>query len=210
MFYQQNKLFRLFSLQNKLMISCLALLMLHNISPVHAANQKKTKQNVIEIKAQYLSFDRKKGLSKYKGKVLLTKGTLIIKADTVTLYFNGEKLTKALITGSPADVQHQPDNEAKTHSQANEIEYLIAEEQLILKGQAFVNQGNRHFSGEYIEYDTHQRTITAAGDQNTNMNTKNSTNNPPKARVHVIIGPNKDDKDVADTNNIENNEIKIK
>ena len=197
MFYQQNKL----------MLSCLVLLMLHNISPVHAANQKKTKQNVIEIKAQYLSLDRKKGISKYKGKVLLTKGTLIIKADTVTLYFNGEKLTKALITGSPADVQHQPDNEAKTHSQANEIEYLITEEQLVLKGQAFVNQGNRHFSGEYIEYDTRQRTITAAGNQKTNMNTLNSTHNPPKARVHVIIGPN---KDAADTNNTENNETKTK
>jgi len=191
-------------------ISCMALLMLHNISPVHAANQKKTKQNIIEIKAQYLLLDREKGISKYKGNVLLTKDTLIIKADTVTLYFNGEKLIKALIKGSPADVQHQPDNEAKTHSQANEIEYLIVEEQLILKGQAFVNQGNRHFSGEYIEYDTHQRTITAVGNQNTNMNTEDSTYNPPKARVQVIIGPNNDDKDIADTNDIENNEIKIK
>ncbi len=173
----------MFCLQNNF-FSLFALLIIIFSSPAYAG-----KQQVIDIKAQYLLLDEGKGISKYKGNVLFTKDTLIIKADTVTLYYKDKKLTKAFITGSPADVQHQPDNEAKVHSQASTMEFFISEDRLILKGQAFVNQGNRHFSGEYIEYDTRQRIITAAGNQNRLLNAKNSENSPPKGRVHVIIGP---------------------
>ena len=183
----------MFCLQNKFLV-LFALLIIISSSPTYAANQQ-----VIDIKAQYLLLDENKGISKYKGKVLFTKDTLIIKADTVTLYYKDNKLTKAFITGSPADVQHQPDNEAKVHSQAKIMEFFVSEDRLILKGQAFVNQGNRHFSGEYIEYDTRQRIITAAGNQNRLLNAENSKNSPSKGRVHVIIGPT--DDSAEDSNN---------
>jgi len=175
------------SLQNK----WLAFLLMNLIaSTVYAAGQTQT----IDIKSHSLLLDEKKGISKYKGNVLFTKGSLIIKADTVTIYHNGNKLTKVLITGSPADVQHQPENEAKVHSQANKMEYLVAEERLFLNGQAFVDQGDRHFSGESIEYDTRQRIITASGSSATTSKSENPENSPPKGRVHVIIGPAEEKK----------------
>lgn len=172
MYYLPSKFFPLF----------LLLIIVGN--PVHAA-----KQQVIDIKAQYLLLDENKGISKYKGNVVLSTGTLIIKADTVTLHYKNKELIWALITGSPADVVHIPDNEPKMHSQARTIELFFNEDRLILKEQAFVNQGNRHFSGEYIEYDTRQGIVTAAGDKNGLENTKDSKTNPLKGRVHVIIGP---------------------
>lgn len=195
----------MFCLQNKIFY-LLPLLMLYlSINPVQAANQKglKLNQQTIDIKAQYLLLDEIKGVSKYKGNVQFTKGTLVIKADSVTLYFKNEKLTKALIKGRPADVRHQPENEAKVHSQANSMEFFVTEDRLILKGQAFVDQGERHFSGEYIEYDTRQQTITAAGNQNSTTSTKNSENTQPeervhKGRVHVIIGPEDTDDNNSD------------
>ncbi|GMR16530.1 MAG: hypothetical protein BMS9Abin31_0871 [Gammaproteobacteria bacterium] len=196
----------MFCLQNKIFYLLSLLVLTLTISPVHAANQKgqKLKQQTIDIKAQYLLLDEKKGVSKYKGNVQFTKGTLVIKADSVTLYFKNEKLTKALIKGRPADVQHQPVNEAKVHSQANSMEFFVTEDRLVLKGQAFVDQGERHFSGENIEYDTRQQTITAAGKQNSTANTENSENTQPeervhKGRVHVIIGPI-EDEDTDDKN----------
>jgi len=168
----------------------LALLMLSLVATLaQASNHTET----IDIKARYLLLDEKKGISKYKGNVLFTKGTLIIKADTITLYYDDNKLNKAVITGSPADVQHQPDDEPKIHSQANKMEYFVAEERLFLKGQAFVDQGNRHFSGESIEYDTRQRIITAANNSSSAIDSKNTENSPPKGRVHVIIGPTEEE-----------------
>ncbi len=186
MFCLQNKFFFLFSL----------LILTIIIRPAFAANLN---QETIDISAKYLLLDEKNGVSKYKGAVFFKKGTLRIKADTITLYHNGGKLTKALIVGSPADVQHYPDNEAKVHSQAKEMEYFVDEERLTLKGQAFVDQGDRHFSGETIEYDTRQRTITAAGNQN---NLIKSEKTPSKGRVHVIIGP--DSKSTEDSANDKN------
>lgn len=184
----------MFCLQNKI-LSLFTLLIIISSIPAYAA-----KQQVIDIKAQYLLLDENKGISKYKGKVIFTKDTLTIKADTVTLYYKDKKLTRAFITGSPADVQHQPDNEARVHSQANSMEFFVNEDRLILKGQAFVDQGNRHFSGEYIEYDTRQRIITAAGSQNKLLNAKNSKNSSSKGRVHVIIGPTDDAAKDSDNN----------
>ncbi|MCW8899060.1 MAG: lipopolysaccharide transport periplasmic protein LptA [Gammaproteobacteria bacterium] len=170
------------------------------VNPAHAA-----KQQTIDIHANYLLLDENKGISIYKGKVLFTKDTLVIKADTVTLYYDGEKLTKAEILGSPADVRHEPDNEEKVHSQANKMEYFIAEEKLTLKGRAFVDQGARHFSGEYIEYDTRQRIITAAGEQNKVTTAETLNNSPTNNRVHVIIGPTEDAANAVDTENVEKN-----
>lgn len=176
----------MYCLQNRLLL--LITFSFIAMSQTYAEKKSNIKQATIDIKAQYLLLDEQKGISKYKGNVQFTKDTLIIKADTITLHYDGEKLTKALIIGTPADVQHQPINEAKVHSQASTMEYFVAEERLLLKGKAFVDQGDRHFSGEYIEYDTRQRTIMAAGGNKTKSNKETSTMSPPKERVHVIIG----------------------
>ena len=180
----------MFQLINRLLFASLIVGIIGSTS-VYAATKKnkKLEPEPVDIKSNYLLLDGKKGISIYKGNVLLIKGTLIIKADKITLYSDGEKLTKALIIGSPADVRHNPENEEKVHSQAKKIEYFVEKERLILNGEAFVDQGDRHFSGESIEYDTRQRIITASGQKGA-VNTKI---NPPKRRVHVIIGPNTKD-----------------
>lgn len=188
----------MFLLKNKLLLWSSLVPVILSMQPVYAENNI-TKSEPIDIKAHYLLLDENKGTSIYKGAVLLTKGTLIIKADEITLYSDGKELTKALIIGSPADVQHQPENEEKVHSQAKTIEYFVTENRLELKGNAFVDQGERHFSGEYIEYDTRQRIITASGQQKGQISPEN---NSPKRRVHVIIGPNTDSNgnDASSTN----------
>lgn len=183
----------MFCLHNKVIVLAALLLILSGSATTYAKEQQ-----IIDIKAEYLILDEKKGISKYKGNVLFTKGLLIIKADTVTLYSKNEELIKAIVKGSPADVQHQPDNEEKVHSQAKHMEFFVKEDRLVLKKNAFVDQGNRHFSGEYIEYDTRQRIITAAGNQNKSFNAENTKSAPPKQRVHVIIGPEDDADEVDD------------
>ena len=189
MFHLKNKHFLWFSL----------FLIILGMHPACAENNN-TNSEPVDIKAHYLLLDEKNGLSIYKGAVLLSKGSLIIKADEITLYSDGKELTKALIVGSPADVQHQPENEAKVHSQAKTIEYFVTENRLELKGDAFVDQGDRHFSGEFIKYDTRQRIITASSQQKDQINPENDS---PKRRVHVIIGPDKEDvngNDASSTN----------
>jgi len=178
----------MFHLNNTFLTIC-TLFILFLPGSSHAEN-KKTAKEPIDIKAEYLLIDENKGISKYKGNVIFTQGTLIIKADSVILYSNGEKLTKAFITGSPADIQHQPEGEPKVHSQAKNIDYFVNKEKLILRGDAFVNQGDKHFSGEKIEYNTRQKIVTASGNKTEHTETsKTSEKSAPSGRVHVIIGP---------------------
>lgn len=188
----------MFFLHNKFNFHLSGLIIFINIMilafPASAANSQ-----IVDIQSDYLLLDETNGVSEYKGKVLFKKGTLVIKADAITLYYDGEMLTKALIHGTPADVQHAPDNEDKVHSQAREMEYFVAEDKLLLKGQAFVDQGSRHFSGETIEYNTRQRIFTASGNQDNINNEENKQNAPPNGRVHVIIGPAASNKETTST-----------
>ena len=195
----------MYCLQNKMLINILLLFLFGGLCFTQLKAQSRIKaQDNIDIKAQYLMLDEKNGLSEYKGQVVLTKDTLIVKADIITLYHNGNKLVKALIQGSPADVRHQPDNEAAVHSQAKKMEFFVEEDRLVLIGQAFVNQGNRHFSGEHIEYDTRQRIITAGGKLNSSATADNNENTRPDGRVHVIIGPDEANKDDETKDTISN------
>ena len=180
-------------LQNK-KLTLILLLVIFNANSVHATKKSKAIQEPIDIKAQYLLLDENKGISKYKGKVLFTQGTLIIKADAITLYHDGEKLIKALIIGSPADIKHQPENEEKVHSQAKKMQYFVTKQKLILEGDAFIDQGDNHFSGEKIEYDTQKKMVTAAGKKINNNNAQQGIdkNKSSNGRIHVIIGPEED------------------
>lgn len=187
----------MFYLQNKVALKLCSLVAVLTIA-ISTGPAFATEQQTIDIQASYMLLDENKGISIYKGKVLLKKDTLEIKADTMTLYYNGEKLDKVLIMGSPAEVRHAPDNEARVHSQAKKMEYLITEDKLRLTGQAVVNQGSRHFSGESIEYDTRQRIISAAGKQDpVNIDKDDSQSSTPGQRVHVIIGPEAENNDAV-------------
>jgi lipopolysaccharide export system protein LptA len=191
----RNKIIARLSLLFSVLILVSGLTLAQPASQTAAASHKKKQlQQIIDISSQSLLLDDKEGISEYKGNVLFTQNTLVVKADTITLYHKDKKLVKALITGSPADVQHQPDNEAAVHSQANQMEYYVDENQLVLIGNAFVTQGERHFSGEHIVYDTRQKTINA-GAILSNPSEKNSQNSQPNERVHVIIGPTTNETD---------------
>ena len=155
---------------------------------------KKQAQQIIDISSKTLLLDENKGISEYKGNVLFKQNTLRISADTISLYYKDNKLVKALITGSPADVEQHPDNEAKVHSQAEKMEYYVDENRLVLTGNAFVTQGSRHFSGKHIVYDTRQGTLTADSKSDSKETLNSTKSTQPNERVHVIIGPTENDK----------------
>ena len=202
MFYRQNKI-TLWQVLLFLTVTCVAATSQVKADTKAKVRVKASSQQVIDISAKTLLLDQDKGISEYKGNVLFKQNTLVIKADTISLYYKDKKLEKALITGSPADVQQHPDNEAEVHSQAEKMEYFVEENRLVLTGNAFVTQGSRHFSGQQIVYDTRQGTLTAAGTAAGTAGSKsegkeplnNKQNNQPNERVHVIIGPTENDKE---------------
>jgi len=135
----------------------------------------------IDIRADRVEINEKEEVSQYIGNVHLKQGTLDIKADKITVYLSKGKLTKIAIRGNPATFKQQPeDKQDIVKSSARYMEYFASKEHLVLKTNAKVVQGDNHFSGDYIEYDTLNSTVKANKDEDSD------------SRVHAIIQPKAD------------------
>lgn len=146
------------------------------LSPAWALSSDHNKP--IDIKADRVEVNQRKQISHYIGNVRLVQGSMKIEANDVVVYMAHGKLDKIMITGNPAHFQQQPQNhEGLVTSTAQNMEYYAQQQRLLLKHNAEVNQGNNHFRGEFIEYDTRTSTVKANRGANSN------------ARVHAIIQP---------------------
>jgi lipopolysaccharide export system protein LptA len=138
----------------------------------------------IDIQADRVEIKEKEEISEYIGNVHLQQGSLDIRADKVTVFLKDGRLIKILIIGNPATFKQKPeDNKDIVRSSAMHMEYFASKEHLLLKTNASVVQGDNHFSGDYIEYDTLHSTVKAKKDKDS------------ESRVHAIIKPGKSNSD---------------
>lgn len=120
----------------------------------------------VTIEAQQLEMDRLKETSIYRGDVVLNRGALQIKADTITIFNKEKQLHRVEASGKPITLVHQGDEQIEPmRARADWIEYLPQQGQVILKGNAFLWRSNNEFSGEQIRYDMQKQLIKASGDK---------------------------------------------
>ncbi|RJQ47482.1 MAG: lipopolysaccharide transport periplasmic protein LptA [Gammaproteobacteria bacterium] len=136
------------------------------------------KDQPINIEADTAEIDDKKGISIYRGNVVVTQGTLRLDADIVTAYTPDRQLQKVVAEGNPARYKQRPDKKDEDmRARARRMEYYANTGQLILyEGAHLWHEGNE-FSGNRIEYDTRADVVQAA---------KAPTG---KERVQVVIPP---------------------
>ena len=85
---------------NKLLIGLLALL------PSIAVALPSDRDKPINIEADHAQLDDKLGITQYKGRAVLTQGTLRIDGDIITFYYDkNKKLTKMIAQGKMAKYQ---------------------------------------------------------------------------------------------------------
>lgn len=119
----------------------------------------------ITIKSDRAEFDKQEGVAIYIGNVILEQGTLLIKADQITLYSNNQqKLTKSVAVGKPAHYQQLMEgDEGPTKAQGHTITYLAEEKIITLLDEAILEQEGSSFSGSKIIYDIKNENIKAQG-----------------------------------------------
>ena len=84
-------------LHNKLLIVLLTLL------PALAWALPSDREQPISIEADHAQLDDKQGITQYKGKAVLTQGTLRIEGDIITFYYGEDKqIIKAVAQGNLA------------------------------------------------------------------------------------------------------------
>jgi lipopolysaccharide export system protein LptA len=117
------------------------------------------------------------GTGTYTGNVVITQGSIRITADKAVLHMANGEIQSADITGTPATFQQQPDSGPLSHGVANQITYDANNNQVVLTGNADVQQGERQIAGDLITYDTATEHVTATGGQTSG------------GRIHITLPP---------------------
>ena len=118
----------------------------------------------IQIVADLAVRDEVAGETRYEGNVVLTQGSLIITADTLSIRHSTDEADKIVATGKPATLVQQPTpDQAPVDASALRIEYVRSQDLVRLLEDARIAQDGSTLSGSQIDYLVNQRTVRAAG-----------------------------------------------
>ena len=154
------------------------------LNPVLAATE--SDRESINIQADRAMVSELDGLSVYSGHVVITQGSMKILADEVRLKSENNRLTSILAVGDAAQNGlagftrgATRDLESITAS-ASEVEYLVASQQLTLRGQAVLSLGQDRYQGNLLSYDIAKGIFKLESGQD------------PSDRVNLTINPKAD------------------
>jgi lipopolysaccharide export system protein LptA len=137
-------------------------------------------EQLLTIDASEVEFDSNQGTTTYSGTVLMTQGSMKIKAEKLVIHGKIDRMTKVVATGVPAHFQQTPEVKSKpVTAEAKRLEYSVDLQTLTLIGNAELDQEGTSLSGNKIEYDV-KKAIVKAGSKKDNKD---------KTRVRMVIDP---------------------
>ncbi|WP_422412984.1 MULTISPECIES: lipopolysaccharide transport periplasmic protein LptA [unclassified Endozoicomonas] len=156
--------------------------------PVMAQALPSDRQKPIEIESNTADIDNKKGVSIYKGNVVMIQGTTRITGDKVTIYSVQQEVKKIVAEGDKERAyyeEQQPDDQGILKAWGHTIDYQVAGDKIQLIKQAQLTQKGDTFTGERIDYDLTKQTVNAKGSENKSN---------PDGRVKMIYQPKPESK----------------
>mgnify|MGYP000002771979 FL=1 len=155
------------------------------LSPIVIAEQA-DKDMPIEIESDTVTVDDNRNISIYKGDVILTQGTMIIRADELTVREDKQGFQHSISTGSPTSFKQKRDGgDSYVEGKASRIEYDGHMDKVHLYDKASVKRGKDIVFGDYIIYDANAEIAQAMSGSTKDNSGKNSK----KTRTRVIISP---------------------
>ena len=152
------------------------------------------KDQPIEVEADYAELDDEKGVTVYKGNVIVTQGSMRINGDEmVVTYTEEDDLDTLIVTGRPAHYQQMPDDSTvPDEAEALQMEYHSLKSLIVLINEALVKQEGLRFSGNRIEYDTEKSKVYAHSSRTVREQTDAARTEDRNDRVKLTITPKKD------------------
>lgn len=163
----------------------LLLMALLGFAPAGAWALSSDREQPVNISADRMRADERRGVSHYMGDVFLKQGSLEIRSDELTVHLEDGEVRQIIVTGQPAKLQQKPDDREMVYSEARRMEYDTRSGELLLIDDARVTQGANRFSGARIHYDT-RNSIVAANSQKQSSPSADSSDD---GRVKAIIEP---------------------
>jgi lipopolysaccharide export system protein LptA len=161
----------------------LSLLMLSFCVSTSVFAEAADRDKPIELEADTVTVNDAKKTSTYTGTVVLTQGTLIIRADKLVVREDKEGFQHSTSTGNPTTFKQKREGKNEyMEGSAQRIEYDGRMDKVQLYTKAWVKRGEDIVHGDYISYDANAEYAEVIG------GTK-SESNPGSGRVKAIIQP---------------------
>ena len=151
--------------QTRLILAALLASLLFSINTQALPNDR---EQPVKVSADKLEANRSKNLSVYSGNVVISQGSLQIRADRVEVHGNAQgEINKVVATGKPAHFQQQVEESTNpVKANAQRIEFLVGNDSLQLTGEAHVDRDGNTLSAERIDYDLKSEQMKAQGRSN--------------------------------------------
>jgi lipopolysaccharide export system protein LptA len=146
-----------------------------------ALAEKADRNKPINLEADNVTLDDIKKIGVYQGNVILTEGTLTIRAERVEVSQDENGLKAVLATGNPVSFRQKRDSvDEYVEAYAPKVEFDNTKGQLELSGGARLRKGDDEIRGNVITYNTQTEFYKVVGEQNAQT---------PAGRVHITIRP---------------------
>jgi lipopolysaccharide export system protein LptA len=153
-----------------------------------ALAEKSDRDKPIEIESDTMTVDDNRSISTYIGDVILTQGTMIIKADKLTVREDKMGFQHSTSLGNPTTFKQKRDGlNSFVEGRASRIEYDGHMDKVHLYDNASVKRGDDTVFGDYIIYDANAEIANAMSGSTKNGSGENSK----KTRTRAVIKPNK-------------------
>ena len=150
------------------------------------------RDKAIEIESDTMTVDDSKGISIYKGDVILTQGTLIIKADELIVREDNQGFQHSTSTGNPTSFKQKREGvDEYIEGVGQRIEYDGHMDKVHIYKNAIVKRGNDTVMGDYIIYDANAEIAQAMSRQSNGSESGDEIKK--KSRTRAIINPKKTD-----------------
>lgn len=109
----------------------------------------------IHIESDNADLSQQEGVSTYTGSVVLTRGGLTLTGDKLVITrLNDRGNVKAVLNGSPAHLDKQPDRSGDdvVTGHSSRIEYTNSDSTVVMRGDAVVVRGGDRVTGQVIRH----------------------------------------------------------
>lgn len=141
----------------------LALLLILCSSKLQALPEDR--EQPIKVESDRAEHNQREGIMIYEGSVQMSQGSLVIKADKITIRFDSEdQVERVIAEGSPAYFEQKPAvDEPLVTAEARNIRYDVDLEKLQLLKDAWLKQEQSTLKGNVIDYDIANEIVKAEG-----------------------------------------------
>jgi lipopolysaccharide export system protein LptA len=164
----------------------IALLAVAVAAPVDPAQAERTdRDKPVNIESDRMTADEQKQTAVFEGRVVLTQGTFVLRADKLTVRQDSAGFQSGVAVGNPATFRQKRDGvDEWIDGEALRIEYDGKAERVELFDRARINRDKDEVRGNYISYDTKSEIFRVQG-------AKEAAPQSREGRVRMVIQPKK-------------------